>query len=196
MIPDINLLPKLEKQQTTSKLFYLILAAATLLALAFFAWQYFSASSSISSLQAQEANLIQHRDQLQMGLTDMTANQQTSFEDTVEYLDVISYPVLPLINEIEKLKMNNSYLRNYSFGVDTVTISMDFETLSDISKYLNRLKNSAYFVDVQISYVSQFKLGNETETEETEEDFNVQPRQSANITLTIDEIYLATGGTR
>ncbi|MFY3792780.1 hypothetical protein ACOQFO_13990 [Ureibacillus sp. MALMAid1270] len=193
MIPDINLLPKLERRQTTSKLFYLILAAATLLALAFFAWQYFSASNSISSLQAQEANLIQHRDQLQMGLTDMTANQQTSFEDTVEYVDLISYPVLPLITEIEKLKMNNSYLRNYSFGVDSVTISMDFETLSDISKYLSRLKNSAYFVDVQISHVSQFELGNETETEE---DFNVQPRQSADITLTIDEIYLATGGTR
>lgn len=197
MIPDINLLPKLEKQQTTSKLFYLILAAATILALAFFAWQYFSATSSISALQAQEANLQQHRDQLQMDLTDMSANQQTSFEDTVDYIDLISYPILPLIGEIEGLQPNNSYLRNYSFGVDTVTITVDFETLSDVSNYLSRLKNSAYFVDVQISNISQFDLGNETETgTDEEENFNVLPRQSANITLTIDEIYLASGGAR
>ncbi|KGR79642.1 PilN domain-containing protein [Ureibacillus manganicus] len=193
MIPDINLIPKLEREQTTSKLVYIILGALTLVALAFFAWQYFSANSSITALQAEQANLQLQRDQLLAKQTELTNTQTNSIDEIIEYVEIISYPVLPLIQEIETLQPNNAYLRSYSFGVDTVSISVDFETLNDVSQYISRLTNSEFFIDAQISNISQFDLGNPTD-DDTEETFNVIPRHTTSITLIIDELYLATGG--
>ena len=193
MIPDINLIPKLEREQTTSKLVYIILGALTLVALAFFAWQYFSANSSITALQAEQAILQLQRDQLLVKQTELTNTQTNSIDEIIEYVEIISYPVLPLIQEIETLQPNNAYLRSYSFGVDTVSISVDFETLNDVSQYISRLTNSEFFIDAQISNISQFDLGNPT-GDDTEESFNVIPRHTTSITLIIDEIYLATGG--
>lgn len=198
MIPDINLIPKLEKEQNTSKWVYILLGAIALLVLSFLIWQYFSARIAIASLQPEETALIQQRDQLNASLEELTLSQQDSFDVTIEYIDLISYAVLPLINEIENLQPNFAYLRQYSFGTKSVSIVVDFETLSDVSDYVSRLENSPFFIEVQLSSVSQFDPGETTgyDTGGTEEDFNVVPRHTANLTLLIDEIYLATGGVR
>lgn len=190
MIPDINLIPKLEKEQSTSKVVYIVLGVLVVLALAFLAWQYIGANSQISSLQSQQTTLQQQRDLLEVELTNLNTVNVNSIEETVEYVDIVSYPVLPLIIEIEGLQPNNSYLRQYSFGVDSVSITIDLETLSDVSDFVSRISNSKFFVDAQLTNVSQFTLGEG----ESVENFNVIPRHTANLTLTIDEIYLATGG--
>lgn len=190
MIPDINLIPKLEKEQSTSKVVYIVLGVLVVLALAFLAWQYIGANSQISSLQSQQTTLQQQRDLLEVELTNLNSVNVNSIEETVEYVDIVSYPVLPLIIEIEGLQPNNSYLRQYSFGVDSVSITIDLETLSDVSDFVSRISNSKFFVDAQLTNVSQFTLGEG----ESVENFNVIPRHTANLTLTIDEIYLATGG--
>lgn len=198
MIPDINLIPKLDKEQNTSKWVYILVGAITLLVLSFLIWQYFSARISIAALQPEETALIQKRDQLNADLAELTSSQTDSIDETIEYIDLISYPVLPLINEIENLQPNFAYLRQYSFGTDSVSVVIDFETLSDVSDYVSRLENSDFFVEVQLSNVSQFDFGETTVegTDVTEESFNVVPRHTANLTLMIDKIYLATGGVR
>nr|WP_106784526.1 hypothetical protein [Lysinibacillus timonensis] len=190
MIPDINLIPKLEKEQSTSRVVYIILGVIVVVALGILAWQYMSANNQIASLQSQQTTLQQQRDLLQADLTNLNSVNVTSIEETVEYIDLVSYPVLPLIMEIEGLQPNNSYLRQYSFGVDSISITMDFETLSDVSDFVSRISNSEFFVDGQLTNVSQFTLGEG----ETEGDFNVIPRHTANLTLMIDELYLAMGG--
>ncbi|KGR91255.1 hypothetical protein CD30_07390 [Ureibacillus massiliensis 4400831 = CIP 108448 = CCUG 49529] len=195
MIPDINLIPKLEKQQTTPLWIYIMVGIISVLALAILSWQYFSAIGAVSSLESEKEILQQQRDQLQAKLTELNSTQQGSIEETIEYVDMISYPVLPLITEIEALQPNNAYLRQYSFGVESVTITVDFETLNDVSEYVSRLSNSPYFVDIQLSDVTQFDLSNDGTAEGTEtENFNVIPRHTSNLTLFIDQIYLATGG--
>ena len=195
MIPDINLIPKLEKEQSAPKILYLILGLVAILALIFLVWQYIGASKSISSLKSEEVSLQQQRDQLNDKVTELNTTNQDSIEDTIAYIDLISYPVLPLINEIEGLQTSNAHLREYSFGVEEVTVAVDFETMSDVSKYVTRLTNSEYFTDVLVNEVKQYDLGDQLE-ESDFEDFNVLPRHTANITLYIDEIYLATGGIR
>lgn len=195
MIPDINLIPKLEKQQTTPLWIYIMVGIFSVLALALLSWQYFSATGAISSLESDEEILQQQRDQLQAKLTELNSTQQGSIEETIEYVDMISYPVLPLITEIEALQPNNAYLRQYSFGVESVTITVDFETLNDVSDYVSRLSNSPYFMDIQLSDVTQFDLSNDGTAEGAEtENFNVIPRHTSNLTLFIDQIYLSTGG--
>lgn len=197
MIPDINLIPKLEKEQSAPTLLYWILGGVAVLALAFFVWQYIGATNSINSLKAEESSLQQERDQLFAKLEELnTSANQDSIEELVKYIDLISYPVLPLINEIEGLQPNNAYLREYYFGVEEINISVDFETLSEVSKYVTRLNNSDYFVDVLVNDISQYDLESLIAEEGDLTTFNIIPRHTANMTLFIDSVYLATGGVR
>lgn len=193
MIPDINLIPKLEKSQQGSKLLYILLAIIALLVLSLFLWQYFSARAEIAELKREETNLIAKRDQLNQDfVTQQPANEGT-LEQSLQFVEMVSYPVSPLINEIQGLQPSNSYLRNYSFSAESVSISIDFETLSDVATYVSRLTNSAYFTDGQVLSITNSGLGEDLGTDDTT-DFDVIPRQSVQITLLINESYLATGG--
>lgn len=199
MIPDINLLPKVERGQSNSKVFFLVLGICTLLILSFLVWQYFSAKSDLVSLKKEEQTLIAERDNLQSQFVGQNnENAEGSLEQSVEYVELVSYPVSPLIDETIELQPENSYLRSYSFTATSVDITLDFETLSDISDYVSKLSNSSYFSDVQVGSISNFDLDpqNETDTENenAEEEFYEQKRYSVNISLMIDEAYLATGG--
>lgn len=198
MIPDINLLPKVERRgQADSKVLYVLLAIIVLLILSLLVWQYFTARSSVASMKNEEQALIVQRDQLQAKFDVLNGmSTSLSLNEFVEFLEILSYPVSPIINEAQTLQPNNSFLRAYEFSENSVMISLDFETLNAISDYVARLSNSGYFKDVQVSTISNFELVVETEEGTTDEttNFNEQPRYSANITLLIDDSYLATTG--
>lgn len=193
MIPDINLIPRLERNQQGSRLLYSLLAIITLLVLSLFVWQYFSADAEIADLQSKEANLMAQRDQLAADLTNLQPSIQGSLEQSLQFIERVSYPISPLMDEIQELQPSNSYLRNYNFSPESVSISIDFETLSDVSTYVARLSNSSYFIDGQVLSITNSGLGEELGTE-NETNFDVIPRQSVEITLLINEKYLATGG--
>ena len=196
MIPDINLLPKVERRPNNTKLLYILLAVIALLILSLLVWQYFSARSSLVSIVNEEQALIAQRDQLQSQLNVYNDSKSNiSLEQSVQFLDQISYQVSPLIKEILNLQPNNSFLRTYEFTEKSVTVWIDFETMNDISNYVTRLNNSDYFLDVQVSTISNFELVVESgDTAESSTNFNEQPRYTTNLTLVIDETYLSTGG--
>lgn len=194
MIPDINLIPKLEKNQQGSRFLYFLLGIIALLVLSIFAWQYFSARADIAKLQRDETNLIAQRDQLNEDFANLQPTNEGSLEQSLQFVEMVSYPVSPLIDEIQGLQPSNSYLRTYTFSAESVSISIDFETLSDVSEYVSRLSNSAYFTDGQVLSITNSGLGEELDKEQDQTDFNVIPRQSVEISLLINEDYLATGG--
>lgn len=193
MIPDINLIPRLEKSQQESKLLYLLLACITILALTLLIWQYFTARVEIAELEKEETGLIAQRDRLKTDLAELQANNEDTLEQSMQFVEMVSYPVSPLIDEIEGLQPNHSYLRNYSFSLESVSITIDFETFSDVSAYVSRLNNSAYFIDGQVLSITSSGLGEELDAED-ETDFDVIPRKSVEIKLLINDTYLATGG--
>ncbi|KGR74040.1 PilN domain-containing protein [Ureibacillus sinduriensis] len=193
MIPDINLIPRLEKSQQGSKLVYILLVIVALLALTFLIWQYFTARADIANLEREQASLNNQRNQLNEQIAALQPGSGGSLEQSLQFIEMVSYPVSPLIDEIQGLQPNNSYLRNYAFSPESVSLSIDFETLSDVSAFVTRLNNSAYFIDGQVLSITSSALGEEPGTED-ETDFNVIPRQSVEIMLLINETYLATGG--
>lgn len=197
MTPNINLLPKIQKEKSDSGVLYIALGAITVLALAFMAWQYFSARAQLSDLTAQESTLQQEVTQLQAEYDTLVANQNKgSLESSVTFVERVSYAVTPLIDEMQKLLSDNTYLRSYQFSASTVSISVDFETLNSVADYVKRLENSQYFSDAQISNVSNFEVSaGEGETSEKDK-FNQIPRYKTNITMQINQTYLATGGAR
>lgn len=192
MIPEINLIPRdIEKDDSGSKPFYIILTAIFVLVLAFLLWQYFSTKSQINSLKEEEANLQQQRDNLQTELNSLTSAQGNTLEQSVQFVESVSYPVSPLIDEIQELKPERAYLRSYSFGENTVEISFDMETLNEVSKFVTALNSSPYFTDVQVTNVDHFYLNNGSDEEQ---DFNDVPRQSTKMVLIVNKQKLAAGG--
>lgn len=194
MIPDINLLPKVDQDEGSSKTFFILIAIITLLLLAVMSWLYFTARADVVKLTTEEQSLQAERDALQAQLTDLQGANQGSLEESVAFVERVSYPVTPLIDETQGLLPDNTYLRNYSFGESTVSFSVDFETLNAVSMYIERLESSAYFLDAQVGSIANFELGPDGEEQDEKQKFTEVPRYAVNVTLMINETYLAAGG--
>ncbi|MFJ7730304.1 PilN domain-containing protein [Lysinibacillus sp. NPDC097231] len=194
MVPDINLLPQLEKRTASPKLFYTLIILIVGCILAYLLFLFFTTKSDLARLTAEQQTLNTQLDQLQQELQARQSVNQGSLEQSVTFIQSVSYPVTPLINETKTLLPVHAYLRSYTFGAKTVNIEADFETMTDISKYVERLLTSSFFTDAQINTVSNFhiELGEDKELT-PEQKFKEVPRYSVSITATIDFMYLAGG---
>ena len=199
MIPNINLLPKTHRRGSDSNLLLIVVGVVSAFVLTFFVWQYFSARGDVSDYTKQQQQLQDQLAQLQTELATLTSSiPQGSLEESVSFVERVSYAVSPLIDEAEDLLPNNTYLTNYQFSETAVTIAVNFETIASIAQYVSLLENSPYFNDAQLSTVNELVLavGESAEADATkeEEKFKEIPRYSTSISLAINESYLANGG--
>jgi Tfp pilus assembly protein PilN len=200
MIPNINLLPKLEKKAEGSKLLYVLMGVVSALTLGVFAFMFISSNMKVSDLEVRQQSLTAEQTALQAQLDSMQNMNAGSLEESLAFVERVSYPVSPLIDESKNLLTDNTYLRQYSFSAETVAISADFEMLSDVAKYVEALNGSKYFNDVQVTNVSNFEVNPVSQGEEVSQQrqeslkFQQLPRYTVEIALLIDSMYLATGG--
>ena len=174
---------------------YIIIGAIVILVLAFLLWQFFDSRAALAELTTKEVALQQEVNRLQVEYDTLASNaQKGSLEESVTFVERVSYAVTPLIDEMQKLLPGYTYLRSYSFSESAVAITVDFETLSSISQYIKALEDSPYFRDAQLTNVANFELGPDAEEVDEEEKFKEVPRYTASIILEIDQTYLATGG--
>ncbi|KOY82815.1 hypothetical protein I6G82_12570 [Lysinibacillus macroides] len=194
MVPDINLLPQLEKRKASPKLLYGLMLVMVGIIIAYFLFLFFTSKNDVARLTAEEQALTAQLKQLQEELDARKSVDQGSLEESVTFIQNVSYPVTPLIDETRILLPAQSYLRSYAFGANTVNIEVDFETMTDISAYVERLLLSNFFSDAQINKVSNFEIELGKQKELTpEQRFKEVPRYSVSITATIDFMYLAGG---
>ena len=191
MTPNINLLPKVEQDDRNAKKFLILVAVVVLILLFVMSW---FTRKDVVNLAIEEQKLQSERDVLQEELTNLQALNQGSLKESVDFVERVSYAITPLIDEAQGLLPDNTYLRNYSFGESAVSFSVDFETLHAISTYIERLEQSAYFVDIQVDSIANFDLAPTGEEQNEEQKFTQIPRYTVDATLTINETYLATGG--
>lgn len=197
MVPDINLLPQLEKRADAPKLFYSLLILGVGIIVTYFVFLFFTAKSDLSMLLTEEESLTTQVDQLQQELDAKQSVNQGSLEESMHFVQSVSYPVTPLMEEAQKLLPAYSYLRSYEFGPDLINITVDFESMPDISKYVEKLLASHYFTDAQINSISNFyvQVGEQKELTPKQK-FKEIPRYSVSITATIDQMNLAGGSAR
>jgi Tfp pilus assembly protein PilN len=179
MIPDINLLPKIERRTTANKLAILISVVISALILAFLAFHNSALTKSIKTLESQQQLLNAEKIELQEKLTALDGPKEMNLDESVEFIESVSYPVSPLLIEINKFMQPGARISNYSFSETTVNFSLDFKTMADIASYIEQLSESAYFTDVKLDQMS---------TNDTSEGY------SNTFTATIDPYYLQTGG--
>ncbi|WP_042472162.1 PilN domain-containing protein [Bacillus ndiopicus] len=193
MIPDINLLPHINRSESNLKIFYSSLAVLALLILSLIVWQFFSMKDEVTKLTNEQQTLQAQKDQLQGEYNALLNSNTGSIEQAVTFVEKVSYPVSPLVDEVRALLLPNSYLRNYTFDEEKVIVKADFETFTNISKYVALLERSEYFNDVQLGTVDDFEI-NPNGSNEKEVDFSSVSRYSVQIELYIDKKYLAFGG--
>ncbi len=191
MIPNINLLPKVEQDDRNARKFLILVAIVVLLLLFVMSW---FARKDVVNLTIEQQLLQSERDGLQEELTVLQGLNQGSLEESVDFVERVSYAITPLIDETQGLLPDNTYLRSYSFGESTVSFSVDFETLNAISMYIDRLERSAYFLDVQVGSIASFELAPDGKEQDSTLKFTEVPRYAVDVTLMINETYLATGG--
>ncbi|MFJ7735040.1 hypothetical protein ACIQ2D_01760 [Lysinibacillus sp. NPDC097287] len=196
MVPDINLLPNIEKENASPTLLYAVLIAITAIVLASMIVIYFGAKSDITTLSKQELELTTQRNALQQEFDTKNNINAGSLAQSVKFVENVSYPVTPLINETLVFLPGNTFLRGYTFGEENVTVTIDFETMNAISSYIEKLGTSDYFRDIQVDTIENFKvaLGEQTEDKKLEDKLKEIPRYSVTIKMFIDYAYLAKGG--
>ncbi|MGN7478847.1 PilN domain-containing protein [Solibacillus silvestris] len=194
MIPDINLMPKIAKVETSLKFAFILVGILSLITIGILAWMFYSAKNEIASATPERNSLITAHDQLQAEMASYESLNQGSLEESVVFVERISYPVTPLISETQNLLPPNTYLRSYVFSETGVQVAADFETLNAISTYVNNLENSLYFIDVQVGTILNFEIDPSGEEKIENQQFTELPRYNVEIHLIIDHAYAVAGG--
>lgn len=190
MTTEINLLPKYDRRKSNIFVFSIVLGALLAIFFVFLLMQYINTKSELEVLTTQDNQLLATKTEKEIALNNLQGVNTDSFSASVDFVESVSYPVTPLLDELESYLSGYTYLTSYSFSESSVSITADFETLSDVATYVESLTRSAYFYDVQVNNVSKFNV----EASETEgnldEDFTVIPRHSVQFDLLINDAYL------
>ena len=193
MIPNINLMPKIEKGPTSLKFAFILVGILSMLTIIILTLLYFGAKEEIVDDTSTRDTLIATRDELQMNVSSLDTQNQGSLQESVTFVERVSYPVTPIINETKDLLPANTFLRSYEFSTTGVTVIVDLETLNAVSVYVSNLKNSPYFNDIKVGTIEAFEIDSMNE-EQREPQFTEVPRYEIEIELTINEEYIAAGG--
>lgn len=194
MIPDINLLPKIEKGAANLKLAFIVVGIVTLLALGVLLWMFFSARSEIASAVPERDSLLLTRDTLNSEVLSSQTGNEGSLEESVAFVERVSYPVSPILSETRNLLPEDTYLRSYVFSETGVQVAVDFETLNAISAYVSQLEKSPYFDDVQVGMIQNFEINPTGEEVNEVQQFNELPRYSVEILLMVNRLHVVAGG--
>lgn len=196
MIPDINLMPKIEKGETSSKFAFILIGILTFTTSLILVWMFFDAKGELSSAEAARDSLVVTRDTLQQEMNSYETLNQGSLEESVTFVERVSYPVTPIIDEMRNLLPQYTYLRSYEFSELGGQVEVDFETLNAVSSYINSLENSLFFEDIQVGAIQNFELTPSNEEKDVEHQFTEVPRYTVEINFIINRTHVAAGGDR
>ncbi|KIL44563.1 PilN domain-containing protein [Jeotgalibacillus soli] len=188
MLYQVNLLPKIEKRRKTATIVAFLTGLVLILLCLFMIYEYISSQHQIDALRVSEQ-------QLRAGLLQLENNAGaestgSSLESIVSYAEGLSFETSLLIAELTNLLPDNAYLTSYDFLEDNVAVEIQFETMTEVSLYIERLGASSYFTDVKVEEIRAYTL---EEMDTTEEQFMVIPRYVTMILLEVDKKTIAIG---
>lgn len=194
MIPDINLLPKVEKRASKNSTWLLAIIIVVLFSIIFGIY-YASLRSDVKALDAQQQALSNEINAYQKQIDRFQKESQGSFDQSVKYVESVSYPVTPIIDSIESHLQSYEKLTDLTYGEAGVTITADFETLHGVSTYVQNLLTDPLYTDVQVTSITSFEPDKKEYQEATPND-RLVPRYTATIQLTVNQVKLLAEGER
>lgn len=193
MIPDINLLPESEKETSKFKLLLLMLLSIWLLLFAWLLFTYFQTKNNHEFLQSTAKNLTIEKSALETNIANNEKEASQSLHNMIDYAESLTVPTSHLIEHLMELLPDHSYFIHYDYQNGKLTIEVHFETLNDVSQYVQNLTSSTLFHDVKVNEVDSFTL-EEGESKKEVNHFSVIPRYAAKIELMVDRYALKQMG--
>ncbi|MED4851168.1 PilN domain-containing protein [Caldifermentibacillus hisashii] len=192
MIPEINLLP--EKDRVSQRSMFIVLAISMIwvFLLIFMVIQYFQIKGDIAVFQSKEEMLTAQKAGLEKQTEDAT--NEVGYPEAVAYIEKYIVPTSNVIKELIHLLPNDkSYLSNYSYDGNNVTIQTQFESLDMVASYVSKLNGSKFFTDVKVDSISTFSL-EESEDNAEAINFKEMPRYDVNMSIVINLSSLLPAG--
>lgn len=182
-LPDINLLPKIERESYTKNLIILILIALIIISYILIGFYYFYTKKQLETLNENYSSL---NEEVHLKTTELEQLQSGSslLEQAISFVENFQIPTSIFITELDNLLPDNSYLSEYQYNNGSTNITVNFESLDKVAQYTTSLTNSNYIVDTKVDQVETFTLG---ESNEVEEQFDTIPRYRTNFTLITDK---------
>lgn len=188
MLPDINLIPKYERENSLPYILFisgLIICLLLFIALIFF---YFHTKTNLADAQEQLNELNDEKMILEEKLASLDSDNETqSIKDVVTYLDKHIVPTSYLIDELLDQLPNNGYLSNFNYDYQSVEVETQLETMSDVASYVNNLNQSDFITDVQVNEMGTFELEEEGKDADMDDFYKNVPRYNINYSIDIDQ---------
>jgi len=193
VIPEINLLPEKDRESKRSVFIMLAISIIWFFLLIFMVIQYFQIKGDIAVFQSEEKMLTTQKEKLNQQMADVT--NEVGYPEAAAYVEKFSAPTSNLIKELIRLLPNDkSYLSNYSYDGNNVTIQTQFESLDMVASYVTKLSGSKFFTDVKVDNISTFSLEESADHAEVI-DFKEMPRYDVSMSIVINlSSLLPTGG--
>ena len=182
-LPDINLLPKIERESYTKNLIILILIALIIISYILIGFYYFYTKKQLETLNENYSNL---NEEVHLKTTELEQLQSGSslLEQAISFVENFQIPTSIFITELDNLLPSNSELSEYQYINGSTNITVNFESVEKVAQDTTSLTNSNYIVDTKVDQVETFTLG---ESNEVEEQFDTIPRYRTNFTLITDK---------
>lgn len=184
-LPDINLLPKYERQSSSHYYLFIVMIVLAMLSYVIIGYLYFSSKSKLKTAEAEYTELAAKADELRLEIDQLEAGGVATLEQAVTFVESKNILTSAFITEINDLLPVESYLSEYEYGNQNAKVTAHLETLDKVANYSNELSNSTYVTDTKVDTVDTFTL----KEEETEDqiDFMTIPRYEAVFTLQINK---------
>ena len=158
MQPDINLLPKYERQRSILSIIFISGFVIWLLVASLLTYQYVHTKSALKQINAQVEELTEKKANLEREAAAMQSFEQASLASAVEYAESVTFPTSRLIDNLIELLPEHSYFSNYDYNEGEVKIQSQFETMDVAAEYVAKLVASDYINEVKVEKVESFDI--------------------------------------
>lgn len=184
-LPDIDLLPNIERQSNLALILFIILLSFTLIAYGVTTYFYFSTKSKLTDTSEQLSELEEEITELEVDLS-VAESGEFNLDTAILFADYYDIPTSVLIKEVDKYlpATDSAHLSELTYQNREATIITQFESLDGIAGYTNDLQHSKFIKQTNLNTVDTFTVG---EMEIEADDFTTVPRYQATFQLILDK---------
>ena len=152
MLAEINLLPKKDLKNQAKKIIVIIILVIFIFAVVLFLVQMRSLSHQEESMKLEQVAFEKQLQIIQEKSTSTSnANSIALLQSAIDFVEVTSIDVVPILDEVTKLLPERGYVLEYDqVDVKTVNIKIQFDTKREAAYYLTRMLDSSYFEQVML----------------------------------------------
>ncbi|GGA82077.1 PilN domain-containing protein [Ornithinibacillus halotolerans] len=192
MLPEINLLPKIERQSSVQYIVFLVGLILFIVLSSALIYFYLHTKNNLEEVNQNISQLEQEKTLLETRLANLDNNDDTNaYKNAARFVEYQIIPTSSFIDELLVLLPETGYLSNYTYSYQGVQLETQFENMTEIAAYVEELNGSELIDDVQVNQINTFELENSSEDEE--DMYSVIPRYTVSLSIKVNDRKLVQG---